>query len=142
MVCVSNICTDTSALSSNLVIAYLSDGFDKPTPFDPDVVVDIDDVVEKKLDMLHCHTSQMYKWLPWIGGNLDEVPKATMDRRQWLEHRMARFENVTDRYRDRLVARYGEERGSRVRYAEDFEGCEYGSPLDEDAITRLFPFID
>ncbi len=136
MVCVPNICTDTSALSSNPVIAYLSDGFDKPTPFDPDVVV------EKKLDMLHGHTSQMYEWLPWIGSNLDEVPEATTDRRQWLEHRLARFENVTDRYRDRLVARYGEERGSRVRYAEAFEGCEYRSPLDEDAITRLFPFID
>ena len=68
MVTVPNICTDTPALSYNPVIAYLSDNFQKPQPFSPDVVIAIDEVIEKKIDMLHCHTSQMYEWLPFKRG--------------------------------------------------------------------------
>jgi LmbE family N-acetylglucosaminyl deacetylase len=142
MVCVPNICTDTAALRTNPIIAYLSDGFRKPTPFSPDVVIDIDDVVEKKLDMLHCHTSQMYEWLPWIAGNLEEVPESNADRRKWLEHRLGRFMNVADQYRDKLVELYGKERGRQVKFAEGFEGCEYGGTLNGNAIGRLFPFFE
>ena len=141
MVTVPNICTDTPALSYNPVIAYLSDTFQKPNPFSPDVAIDIDNEVEKKLDMLHCHTSQMYEWLPYNAGRLDGVPDSTRDRRKWLEHRLGRFEEAANRYRDLLVETYGEERGARVKYAEAFEGCEYGSPLTEDNIPVLFPFF-
>jgi N-acetylglucosamine malate deacetylase 1 len=141
MVCVPNICTDVAPLTNNPVIAYLSDGFQRPTPFAPDVVIDIDDVVERKLDMLHCHTSQMYEWLPWIAGNLEEVPEGTAERRKWLEHRLAGFERVAETYRDTLVALYGEAHGKQVRYAEAFEGCEYGGTLTPAAIKRLYPFI-
>ncbi|MCZ6636099.1 MAG: PIG-L family deacetylase [bacterium] len=141
MVTVPNICTDTPALSSNPVIAYLSDNFQKPTPFAPDVVVDIDEVVEKKLDMLHCHTSQMYEWLPFNAGNLDDVPETPQERLEWLKHRLARFADVANRYRDLLVKHYGEERGAKVQYAEAFEGCEYGGPLTEENIPVLFPFF-
>ena len=139
MVCVPNICTDTTPMKTNPVIAYLSDGFQKPTPFAPDVVIDIDDVVEKKLDMLHCHTSQMYEWLPWIAGTIDEVPESNADRRKWLEHRLGGFERVADTYRDKLIELYGEERGSRVKWAEAFEGCEYGGELTQERIAKLFP---
>ncbi len=139
MVCVPNICTNMTPLKTNPVIAYLSDGFQKPTPFAPDVVIDIDDVVEKKLDMLHCHTSQMYEWLPWIGGNIDEVPEGNAERRKWLEHRLGRFVGVADDYRDKLIELYGEEHGSEVTYAEGFEGCEYGDKLTDTRIRSLFP---
>jgi LmbE family N-acetylglucosaminyl deacetylase len=141
MVCVPNVCTDVTPMKTNPVIAYLSDGFQKPTPFAPDVVIDIDDVVEKKLDMLHCHTSQMYEWLPSIGGTIDDVPESNADRRKWLEHRLVGFERVADTYRGKLVELYGEERGSKVKWAEGCEGCEYGGALDRDAIAKLFPFI-
>ena len=140
MVTVPNICTDTPPLSKNPVIAYLSDNFQKPAPFAPDVAVDIDDVVEKKIDMLHCHTSQMYEWLPYNGGRLHEVPESPQERRKWLEHRLGRFEAVADLSRDLLIARYGDAHGSRVKYAEAFEVCEYGSSPTEERISVLFPF--
>jgi hypothetical protein len=28
-----------------------------------------------------------------------------------------------------------------VRYAEAFEGCEYGAPLTAEVIPQLFPFF-
>ena len=34
------------------------------------------------------------------------------------------------------------ERGRQVRYAEAFEACEYGAPLDEPRLRQLFPFYD
>jgi LmbE family N-acetylglucosaminyl deacetylase len=140
VVTVPNVCTDTAALRYNPVIAYLSDTFQKPYPFTPDVVVDIDDVVDKKMDMLHCHACQFYEWLPWNAGNLDEVPESNSDRRKWIERRLSRFEQIADTYRDKLVERYGKEKGSKVKHAEAFEGCEYGSRLTEEKIPVLFPF--
>ena len=140
MVTVPNICTDTPALSHNPVIAYLSDNFQKPAPFAPDVAVDIDDVVDKKIDMLHCHTSQMCEWLRSNGGTPHEVPQSPQERRKWLEHRLARFETVANLYRGLLVGRYGEARGCRVKYAEAFEACEYGSSLTKEKISVIFPF--
>ena len=45
----------------------------KPSVFMPDVVVGIDAVIEQKIDMLHCHVSQFYEWLPYNSGTLGTV---------------------------------------------------------------------
>ena len=52
-----------------------------------------------------------------------------------------RFAATADRFRSRLVARYGQEKGAAVKYAEAFEVCEYGRQPDETEIRRLFPFF-
>ena len=139
IVTVPNTAAETPALRYNPVMAYFSDGFRKPVPFEPSVVISIDPAVEKKFDALHCHTSQMYEWLPWVGGNLDEVPADEAGRRQWLRAwRGPRDEAVAERFREQLIARYGPDKGAGVRYAEAFEGCEYGAPLDAAQVDRLF----
>lgn len=139
MVTVPNICTGTDALDYNPVIAYLSDDFQKPYPFDPDVVVAIDDVIDRKTEALHQHESQVYEWLPYNMGRTDEVPESEAGRKEWIrEEWMERSADVADRYRDLLVERYGEA-GEDVRYAEAFEGCEYGSPLTDENSEELFP---
>src|SRR4029079_13160678 len=71
----------TPALRDNPVIAYLSDTFQKPNPFTGDVVVGIDDVLETKVDMMHCHVSQFYEWLPYNQRKEDECPKGDRERR-------------------------------------------------------------
>jgi LmbE family N-acetylglucosaminyl deacetylase len=130
---------EVPALRRNPVIVYSDDSFRKPLPFQPDVVIDIDPTVEKKLDAMHCHTSQMYEWIPWNSGRQDEVPAGEVERRRWLAGwREPRYRNVADRFREKLVERYGPERGRAVVHAEAFEGCEYGSPLDGEAMARLF----
>lgn len=134
----------TPHLERNPHIMYMSDHFQKPLPFKPDIVVDVDATIEQKLEMLHAHTSQMYEWLPYNTGTLDQVPPASDEaaRRRWLrERRLPAFAQVADRYRDELVRWYGAERGRRVRYAEAFEACEYGAPLEEWSLRRLFPFV-
>ncbi len=139
-VTVPNTVPETPALRYNPVMGYLSDRFEKPYPFTPTVVIDIDDVIDRKIDMLHCHSSQVYEWLAWHGVVLDEVPEDDKARREWLFERYApRSSALADRFRDMLIARYGKEKGSAVKYAEAFEGCEYGTKLDETQIERLFP---
>lgn len=142
MVTVPNICALTPHLETNPVIVYLSDSFMKPYPFTPDVVVGIDAVVEQKVDMLHCHTSQFYEWLPYNSGTLDAVPTGGAVRRAWLAQRLLnRFRDTANQYRGLLTALYGVETGMQIKYAEAFEGSEYGSSLTTENIPILFPFF-
>jgi len=141
MVTVPNVAGMTPHLAHNPVIVYVSDHFQKPTPFAPDVIVPIDETIEAKIDMLHCHTSQFYEWLPYNSGDLDAVP-AEPERRTWLRQRYdARLRRDAERFRDMLIAQHGPA-GAHVRYAEAFEGCEYGTPLTAERIPQLFPFFD
>jgi LmbE family N-acetylglucosaminyl deacetylase len=141
MVMVPNICAFAEHLPYNPAIFYVSDTFQKPAPFAPDVIVAIDDVVEQKVDLLHAHESQVYEWLPYVGGYLGQVPAAPGERRPWLRRSLdSRLRRDADRFRDLLIARYGEAQGRSVQYAEAFERCEYGAPTTEAALTRLFPF--
>ena len=130
---------ETPHLRSMPVIMYMSDTFRKPIPFIPDVVIDIDGVMDKKIEMLHCHTSQVYEWLPYNRNVLDQVPEGEQERRTWLMEFMGyRSGQVADRYRQQLIDRYGEGRGKAVRFAEAFEACEYGASLDADQVESLF----
>jgi LmbE family N-acetylglucosaminyl deacetylase len=142
MVTVPNVVSHVPHLRRNPVAVYVYDSFQKPYPFCPDVAVDIDDVVELKLDAAHCHTSQFYEWLPYNAGILEQVPEGDAERRAWLRQvRDARMRRIADLYRPRLVELYGERRGNAVRYAEAFEVCEYGAALTEENLPRLFPFF-
>lgn len=139
VVMVPNNVPETPPLRHNPVIAYFRDDFRKPIPFQPDVVIDIDSVLPRKNDALHCHASQMYEWLPWSMGRLDEVPAGDDERKAWLMSWRYRHERVwAERCRDRLVERYGRERGQAVRHVEVLEACEYGGELDEAQMQRLF----
>ena len=138
MVTVPNICRLVPSLDYNPTILYLSDAFTKPNPFQADVVIGIDDVIGQKLDMMHCHQSQFYEWLPYNAGIIDQVPALEADRRQWLAHqRLKGFEGIAEQYREILVSTYGEKKGSQIRYAEAFEACEYGSPLTQEKKQKM-----
>ena len=123
-------------------VVFMWDEFTRPYPFIADVVVDIDDAVDKKIEALGCHTSQVYD------GAGAALPADAEGRRAWLLQQNEPWLRVeADLYRERLVELYGEERGRQVRYAEAFELCEYGKTgseitprLSEAERRRLFPF--
>jgi hypothetical protein len=104
--------------------------------------VDIEDELERVIDMLHCHRSQFYEWLPYNANQLDQVPESDEARREWLAGRIRRrLHPLADRYRDLVLRTYGPERGAHVAYIEAFEVSEYGAPLDPESLARLFPFL-
>ena len=138
MVTVPDIVPDTPALRKNPVFLYFSDHFTQPQPFRTDIVVSIDDVYDKKIDMLDAHVSQFYEWLPWHDGQLDQVPKDPAERRKWLDSK--RPKSVPPEWRKALQKRYGAE-AQHIQHAEAFEITEYGRQPDEDEIRKLFPFF-
>ena len=82
--------------------------FTKPTRFKPDVVVAIEDFSEKKIDMYHCHESQMYEWLPYNRSGLDKVPKMAAEQRACLAERLnPRSQYIAEMYRSKLIELYG-----------------------------------
>jgi N-acetylglucosamine malate deacetylase 1 len=141
MVTVPFFCPDTPHLTRNPVFLFYEDGFQKPNPFSPDVVVGIDDVIDKKLLCVELLESQFYE-----GGccsELKELPRTAEEkaarkrlvRRQFDRH----FASTADRHRAALEKWYGK-KAAGIRYAEAFEVCEYGRRPDRDELRKLFPF--
>lgn len=139
MVVVPNVAPDTPPLRKNPVYLYFQDRFQKPQPFQPDIVVAIDEVWAKKLDALDAHVSQFYEWLPWVDGILDQVPKDPVARKQWLGERRRR--PVTPAIRAAAEKWYGKDSAARYQSFEAFEVAEYGRQPDEAEIRRLFPML-
>lgn len=142
MVTVPFFCPDTPPLKKNPVFLYASDGFQKPNPFKPDIVVAIDSVIERKLDGLAELVSQFIEG--GCGGGPDRMPRDEAD----LKARQAQLKqggfrqrhvNLANTYRDKLIELYGEQAGKQVKYAEAFEICEYGRRPNQQELRKLFP---
>jgi LmbE family N-acetylglucosaminyl deacetylase len=139
MVTVPTILPKVPHLERNPMFLFMSDGFIHPEPFVPDVCIPIDDVMEKKIDMYHQHTSQMYEWLPFNRGNLSEVPATDAERRAWLGRTRFGSSDATP-YRAKLIEQYGQEKGSAIKNCESFQDSGYGTRLTQSNIKRYFPF--
>jgi LmbE family N-acetylglucosaminyl deacetylase len=131
-------------LTRNPVFLFSEDRFLKPSPFSGDIVVSIDDVIDKKLAVVEAMESQFYEGgccdVP--AGGLPQDPAGKEARRKQVRDSFsARFASTADRFRARLAERYGPQRGAAVKYAEAFEVCEYGRQPDEQEIRRLLPFF-
>ncbi len=130
-------------VEKNPVVLYYYDRFQKPYPFEPDVIVDIGSVGDQKYECMAALRSQFSDWNAWHGGYLDEVPQQEEDRKAWIRERFEGWdENTANRYRDLLIEYYGEERGNVIEFAEAFEVSEYGSQPTLEELKALFPFFD
>ena len=139
MVTVPTILPDVPFLKKNPFFSIWKMDLLHPEAFKADVAVDIDDVIEKKMDMYHQHTSQVYEWLPFNQGILDQVPATEKERRAWLGSRRE-FESSADQFRDKLTELYGKERAAKIKYCEAFQDSEYGTRLTKENLKYYFPF--
>ncbi len=142
MVTVPYFCPDTAYLEKNPVFLYFEDRFQKPNPFSADVVVSIDDVVEKKLAAVEALASQFYE-----GGCCSGISELPTDATAQAERKRAvydsfksRFAATASRFAPQLSKAYGDQ-AARVGYAEAFEICEYGRQPSPAEIRQLFPFF-
>ena len=143
MVTVPFFCPDVPPLKSNPVFLYYPDSFQKPNPFQPEVAVSIDSVIEKKLDALGVIVSQFAEG--GANGSADSLPADP--EKQKLRHQEVRdvfanrSESIANRFRAKLEESYGKDRAAKIKYAEAFEICEYGRRPDKAELARLFPFF-
>lgn len=141
MVVVPNIVSDTPPLRKNPVFLYMQDRFDKPNPFSHDIVVGIDEAIDTKINAIDAHESQVYEWLPWVSGNLDEVPESESKRKEWLKKRWT-DSSISKAQKEALTKWYGEKKANSFNYAESFEICEYGYQPSDKEIRNLFPMFE
>lgn len=143
MVTVPFFCPDVPYLRKNPVFMYTSDRFQRPNPFEPDVVVDIDDVVDTKLDALGIMESQFFEG--GANGHAGLIPSDAAGRKARhavVRRRFAgRFQGTANKFRNKLSELYGADRARRVKHAEAFEVCEYGSQPSAERLKKLFPFF-
>jgi N-acetylglucosamine malate deacetylase 1 len=144
MVAVPFFCPETPRLKSNPVFLFYPDSFQKPNPFQPDIVVAIDKVIERKLDALDALESQFYE-----GGALGSAslmpsdPMKQQERRRQVRAGFAkRNQGIAKRYAAKLGEWYPKDQAERIQYAEAFEICEYGRRPPREEIKRLFPFFE
>jgi LmbE family N-acetylglucosaminyl deacetylase len=124
----------------NPIVLHYPDPFEKPYPFQPDFVVGIDDAVEAKWDCIRAMPSQFADADSWQARYQPNVPDDPIERREYiLDLVKRRYAEQADRYRDRLIELYGEERGSAITYAEAFEICQYGRQPTIEELKELFP---
>ncbi|MFV1966952.1 MAG: PIG-L deacetylase family protein [Pirellulaceae bacterium] len=133
---------EVPALRRDPVVAYMIDLFKRPYPFQADVIYDVAPQLDSMIDLLDCHVSQVYEWLPYNMGIPGRVPRDAEERkgalRGWFSDRLRQ---VADQFREELIRTYGERWGKMVEFAEAYEISEYAAPLDETTRSRLFPFL-
>lgn len=136
MVTIPFFCPDTPALKTNPVFMYYYDRFQKPYPFEPDVIVAIDNVMEQKLKALDKLESQFLDW--WQRNNPINV-NDPLQRKATIERLFRpRYRRAVKQY-PALLEDFYSDAAKRVEYAEAFELCEYGRRPSKQELKTLFP---
>ncbi len=156
---VPNLYPEAPAMRGMPVIVFYSDRFKQP-PFRADVVVPTDDVIDQKYELLNCHVSQYYEWLPFVANKLAQVPSDPAERLAWFrapllprgrvlvkedldavsvhghsEYREGKYAILG---REKLREYYGEA-ADHILFAEAFEISEYGRQPKKEELAELFP---
>jgi LmbE family N-acetylglucosaminyl deacetylase len=142
MVTVPFFCPDVPHLERNPIFLYYPDSFKKPNPFTADVVVNIDSVIDRKLDALDKLVSQFHEG----GANgsaklMPDDPAGQRERgRQVREYFRTRQKSLRTRFAENVSTWYGNA-AEKIQYVEAFEICEYGRRPDQEELKRLFPIV-
>ncbi len=143
LVTVPSLVREVPALSCDPVVGYMPDRFTKPAPLQGDVVLDVGPQLETIVDMLACHESQVFEWLPFNQGLLADVPAdpvgpspvaARLDSWNGCDRKPIA---IAKSWWPRMVMSVD----PRVEWAEAYEISEYAAPLTPELRSKLFPFI-
>lgn len=144
MLIVPHECPDVPAMKDMPVIMYNEDSFRDPD-FRADLIIDVDDEIDTKLKIADLNRCQVYEWLPYTHN--ETVPTDEKVRFEWLKGMdinreytddeilslkrgyAVRYAKTAARFRKELIEQYGAEKGSKIRFAEAYQVCEYGNPM-------------
>jgi len=144
MVVVPHFCPDTPFLEKNPVFMYYEDRFTKPIPFKADVVVAIDDVIDKKFAVTDALHSQFFEGgaigHPRLAPDPSNPAAVAARKKEVREGFDRRFHATATRFGLELAEWYGAN-APKANYAEAFEICEYGRIPTKAELKTLFPFF-
>jgi LmbE family N-acetylglucosaminyl deacetylase len=121
LVTVPSVVPEIPFLKYDPVVAYMPDPFKKPCPLEPQVIVDASAQLATIVEMLAQHESQVYQWLPFNEGHLDDVPGDASARREWLHDWFVRQAAWRlERFANEAVAAYGDARWQGMTHIEAY----------------------
>ena len=104
------------------------------------VLVPYDRYLDRKLQLLDSHESQVYEWLPWIEKMNIPVPTDNKKRLFFLRDRWApQFRKVVKEYYAKLSE---SQKLTGCDYYEAFTASLWGYPLTRENACKYFPFDD
>lgn len=127
---------DTPPLRRTPPIAYWFDDYTEVSAFRPDAIVSIDSVLREKTALVGAHASQVFEWVPYYRGILDQVPSDPRSRLAWLEE--TQVQPMAALVRAACVESFHSAL-PHGRCAEAFQVSQYGRSLSESELKRLFP---
>jgi LmbE family N-acetylglucosaminyl deacetylase len=128
-------------LAKSPVFMLFEDRFTNPNKFQPDIIVSIDDIIEKKLASTLAHVSQFIERDLILNNEHMNPTKEAYERSKQNSRNMLLnwFKSTAEKYRSKLIEIYGEEKGRKIKFAEAFELSEYGSRPHIKELRKLFP---
>lgn len=104
------------------------------------VLVPYDKCLDRKLQILDCHESQVYEWLPWIEKMNIPVPSNREERLVFLHNRWTpQFGKVLKEYYAKLSE---SQKLTDFNYYEAFTASLWGYQLTKENVKKYFPFDD
>jgi N-acetylglucosamine malate deacetylase 1 len=122
------------------VFAYMTDLFTRPARLRVDVALEVEPQLDRIVNMLACHHTQVFEWLPYHADTLETIPENADDRMRWLQSWYSDLANKkSEHFREELQTIFRDDVGSSIRFVELFEISEYGSSTNPSRLRDLFP---
>ena len=125
---------EVPSLPRDPVVAFMIDLFQRPTPFQPDFVLDVTNELDLILKMIACHESQVFEFLPHSFGTTQAVPDLDEERLDWLK----RWFLERAQHRTKVINTESKSLGA-AELLEAYEICEYASQKPMEELALLFP---
>lgn len=140
MFTVPNYLSEVTPLKQLPIILY-GDNLYGRLPFNPEIILPVDDVIDDKLAVTLCHFSQFVEW--GTTGNINTMPKTEEEIALAMENSKQGmggwFSSNTNRYRDLIDKAFGKENSKSITYVEAFEVSPYGRLPSLKELKALFP---
>ncbi len=140
MLTVPNYLPEVKPLRQLPIILY-GDNLYGRLPFNPEIILPVDDVIDHKLAVTLCHFSQFVEW--GTTGNINTMPKTEAEIAVAMENSKngmgSWFSSNTNRYRDLIDKAFGKEKSKHIKYVEAFEVSPYGRLPSLKELKVLFP---
>lgn len=125
-------CPEVPRLGKSPYIFYIHDDLTKPNSFTPDIVINVTPIIDKKMESLSRHVSQVFEWLPFIYPIKEAIPTTREERIAFCKRNWGNRGGAL-RFLPLL-------KDPNAQYAEALERCEYGSKVTSEIAKELFPF--
>lgn len=140
LLAVPNYLPEVKHLNKLPIILYGDNLYDR-LPFNPEIILPIDNVIDHKLDVTLCHFSQFVEW--GTTGSIETTPKTYQEKSLAIENSKKGlggwFASNSNRFRDQLDNGFGQKKSQDIEFVEAFEISPYGRLPSLNELKDIFP---